>query len=1064
MALTVGELTGFITIDGTQVRPALRRVEGHLQSSGTRMTRDSEEAGQAAGQALGEGLVRAADGSIRDSRGRFVAAGRRVGQAAGDALGDGLRRGADDGADGAVQAAEGGFSRIKMAAAAAGVAAGAVLMQGIAQYLEQSQITGRLGAQLGATPAVAQKYGRIAGKMYADAVTADFQSAADAISVTMRAGLLPTGATDAQIQGISTKVSDLASTFELDLGQSANAVGQIMKTGLAPNAKTALDVISKGMTQMGPRADDIMDTFNEYSVIFQRLGFDAQTATGLMSQGLKAGARDTDVIADAFKEFTIEGVAGSEKIVNGLKAIGLNSGDMIKMISAGGPQATKALQMTLDKLRGMDDEVKRDAASAELFGTKSEDMQKALLALDPSKAVGALGTFKGASDKVGDSLRDNAGVRLEQFKRGMQQGVVNLIGGRVVPALMTLGQWMQRNSGKLKVVAAVVAGVLVPALILMGITATVRAGQVVAGWVMSGVASLRSAGTQIASAGRVVGAWLLMGGRALLSAGQVVAGWLMTGVSAAGAATAQVAAGARVVGAWLLMGVQALLQGARMAAAWVLAMGPIGWVIAALVALGVFIWKNWDKIKKWTSQAWDWIWGKLKSVGSAILQFFIKWSIVGIFLRHWDSIKTGVATKGAQLVNWMRGLPGRMVSALGALGSLLLEKGRNVVQGLWSGIQGMTGWIKSKLIGWAKSAIPGPIAKALGIHSPSRVTKEQGRWIALGLIDGLLGSAKQIKAAAARAAQMVTEGLQPGKKRSTALGKISAGSKKLLALANREAKVATQLKAAQKRLTSQIEARDKLAADVRKGVLDSGNITSMDGPATADTIINTLSSRVAQAQLFAKQLDALRKKGVRSDLIAQIASAGVEQGAASAAVLAGASKQQIGQINSQQAALVKAAGSAGKTAGDAMYGAGIQAAQGLIRGLQKEQKSIEKQMLTIAKGMQKAIRQALGIKSPSRVMAALGRYIPQGLVKGIDGERAAVDRSMAALVDPSAVPAPTGSAAGSYGAAGGAVAPGHVVIEIKSTGARRDDLLLEELRHAIRVRGGDVQLVLAGKK
>lgn len=1021
MALTIGELTGFITMDDGEVRPALRRAEGALRSSGQRMTRDSEDAGEAAGQALGGGLTRAADGSIRDARGRFVSAGRRVGQAAGDALGDGLRRGAEDGADDAVTAAEGGFSRIQMAAAAAGVAAGAVLMQGIAQHLEQTQITGRLGAQLGATPAVAQKYGQIAGKMYADAVTADFQSAADAISVTMRAGLLPTGATDKQIQAISTKVSDLASTFELGLGQSANAVGQIMKTGLAPNAKTALDVITKGLQNMGPRADDIMDTFNEYSVIFQRLGLDVQSATGLMSQGMKAGARDTDVIADAFKEFTIEGVAGSEKMVNGFKAIGLNSGDMIKMISAGGPQATKALQMTLDKLRSMDDEVKRDAASAELFGTKSEDLQKALLALDPSKATGALGTFKGASDRMGDSLRDNAGVRLEQFKRGMQQGVVNLVGGQVVPALMKFGQWAQRNSGTLQVLAGVVGGALIPVLILMGVTATVAATRTVAAWVMTGASSLASAGTQVA-------------------------------------------AGARVVGAWLLMGVQSLIQGARMAAAWVIAMGPVGWVIAALVGLGVLIWKNWDKIKAWTAAAWDWIWGHIKSIGGAIVGFFIKWSLVGIFLRHWDSIRNGVVTKGGQLVNWVKGLPGRISNGIGSLNRLLYDKGVNIVQGLWTGIQGMSGWIKSKIMGWAKSAIPGPIAKALGIHSPSRVTKAQGRWIARGLIDGLLGSSKQIKAAAARAAELVTDGLRPGKKRSKALGKISSGSKKLLALANRETKVAAQLKAAQKRLTSQIEARNKLAADVRNSVLESGNITSMDGPATADTIINTLTARVAQAQLFAKQLAALKKKGVRADLISQIATAGVEQGAASAAVLANASAAQVKQINGQQAALVKAAGAAGNTAGDAMYGAGIQAARGLVRGLQNEQKSIERQMLKIATGMQKAIRQALGIKSPSRVMAAIGRFIPQGLVRGIDGERAAVDRSLSALVDPSAVPVPTGAAAGSYGAVGGTSAPGRTVIEIRSSGSRRDDYLLEELRHAIRVRGGDVQLVLAGKK
>ncbi|MER7697043.1 phage tail tape measure protein [Streptomyces sp. NPDC096095] len=702
MALTVGELTGFITIDGSQVRPALRRTEGDLRSSGQQMTRDSEQAGHAAGQALGDGLVRAADGSIRDSRGRFVAAGRRVGQAAGDALGGGLRRGTDDGADDAVQAAEGGFSRVKLAAAAAGVAAGAVLMQGIAQHLEQTQITGRLGAQLGATPAVAEKYGKIAGRMYSNAVTADFQTAADAISVTMRAGLLPSGATEKQIETISTKVSDLASTFELDLGQSANAVGQIMKTGLAPNAKTALDVITKGMQEMGPRADDVMDTFNEYSVIFQRLGLDVQTTTGLMSQGMKAGARDTDVVADALKEFTIEAVAGSEKMVDGFKSIGLNSGQMVKMISKGGPEATKALQMTLDKLRAMEDPVKRDAAAAELFGTKSEDMQKALLALDPSKAVAALGKFKGASDKTGDSLRDNAGVRLEQFKRGMQQGVVNIIGGQVVPALMKFGQWAQRNSSTLQILAGVVGGVLVPVLVLMGVTATISAARTVAAWVMTGASALASAGTQVA-------------------------------------------AGARVVGAWLLMGVQSLIQGARMAAAWVIAMGPVGWVIAAIVGLGILIWKNWDKIKKWTSAAWGWIWGKIKSIGGAIVSFFIRWSLVGIFLRHWDSIKKGVATKGGQLVNWVKGLPRRITNGIGSLHRLLYTKGKNVVQGLWAGIRDMGGWLKSKVMGFARSAIPGPIAKALGIHSPSRVMRDQvGRHIPSGIVAGIEAGAPEL--------------------------------------------------------------------------------------------------------------------------------------------------------------------------------------------------------------------------------------------------------------------------------------------------------------------------------
>lgn len=1028
MSLTIGELTGYITLDDGEVAPALRRAEGDLRASGGRMTSDAD----------------------------------RAGQNAGDALGDGLRDGASDGASDAATAAEGAFSKIKMAAAGAGVAAGAVLMQGIVSYLDQGRITGRLQAQLGATPAVAKKYGQIAGQMYAAGVTEDFQGAADSISATMRAGLLPTGATNSQIKEIATNVSDLAGTFELDLGQSANAVGQIMKTGLAPNAKTALDIITKGMQNMGPRADDIMDTFNEYSVIFQRLGLDAQTATGLMSQGMKAGARDTDVVADALKEFTLEGVQGSAKIVQGFKDIGLNSGQMVKMISAGGPEATKALQMTLDKLRAMEDPVKRDAAATALFGTKAEDVQGALQALDPSKATGALGTFSGAADKAGAALRDNAGTRIESFKRTLQQGVVEVIGSRVIPALVRFGKWAQKNSETLKQVAAVVGSVLVPALVLMGVAATVSAVRTVAGWVASGVASLRSAGQQVASAARTVGAWLLMAGTATANAARVVAGWVASGASAAVGAGRQVLAAARVVGAWLLMGVQSMIQGARMAAAWVIAMGPIGWVIAAIVGLGLLIWANWDKIKGWTSAAWDWIWGKIKGIGKSIVSTIA--GFVAGALKAWDNLKLRIIEKVIQLAVWLRGLPGRIKSALGDLGTLLKEKGRNLVEGLWGGIKGMGSWIKQKLIGWAKDMIPGPIAKALGIHSPSKVTKEQGRWVARGLIDGLTGSASQVKSAAAKLAAMVTDGMKPGKKRSKALGKISSDSKRLVALANKEASIAGRLKTAQKKLSDQIAARDKLAADVRKGVLDSANITATgEGPVSAASILSTLTQKMKQARQFAAQLATLRKKGVRSDLIAQIAQAGVEQGAASAAALATASTSQIAQINAQQAALTTAATAAGKTAGDAMYGSGIRAAQGLVKGLQSQQKAIERQMLAIAKGMQAAIKKALGIHSPSRVMAALGQYIPQGLARGIDGGRGAVDRSMSSLVDPSAVPIPTGSMA-TAGGAGGRQSAVPTVIEIRSSGSRRDDALLEELRHAIRVRGTDVQLVLAGKK
>ncbi|KPL31115.1 hypothetical protein JI76_18100 [Streptomyces anulatus] len=1065
MALTVGELVGFIRLDDGEVRPALRRAEGDLNASGQQMADDAEQAGQQAGQALGDGFTRAADGSIRDARGRFVAAARRSGDAAGDALGDALRDGARDGADDAVQAAEGGLSRIQTIAAAAGVAAGAALMVGITDYLEQSQILGTLEGRIGGAPAVAQKYGKAAGRLFASAMVEDFQTAADTMAAISQNGLIPTGATEKQLDALGIRIATTGRILGEEVAHVSTTVGKMVKTGMARDAEEAMDILVKAQQKGLNASEDLLDTFDEYSTQFRKVGIDGPTAMGLVSQALAGGARDTDIAADAIKEFSLLSIDGSEAAAEAYKALGLDADKMIKILAAGGPKATKAMDTIFDKIRGLDDPVKKNTVAIGLFGTKFEDLGGAFDAMDPSKAAAKFGTFSGAVDKAGNSIQESAGVRVEAFKRGVTQGIVTVLGTQVIPALMKFGQWAQRNGVTLRVVAGVVAGVLVPALVLMGVAATVRGAQVVAGWVLSGVAALRSAGTQIAAAARVAGAWLLMAARALLNGARVAAGWLMAGAGAAASAAGQVAAGARVVGAWLLMGVQSLIQGARMAAAWVIAMGPVGWVIAAVVALGILIWKNWDKIIKWTTQAWGWIWSKIKSIGGQILGFFIKWSLVGIFLRHWDSIKKGVVTKGGQLISWVAGLPGRINSGIGSLGGLLLDKGRAVVQGLWSGIQSMSGWIKSQIMGWARNVIPGPIAKALGIASPSKVTKAQGRWIARGLVDGLTGSTKQVRAAAAKLADIVTDSLRPGKTRSKALGRISSDSKKLVKLANRELVVAARLKSAQKKLADQIKARDTLVADVRKGILDAGNITADGGPTSADQIIQTLGARVTQAQNFAAALAALRKKGLRSDLIAQIASAGVEQGASAAAALAGASKSQISQVNGTQAALVKAAGNAGTTAGNAMYGAGIQAAQGIVRGLQREQGAIERQMLKIATSMQKAIRRALGIKSPSRVMAAIGRFIPRGLVAGIDGERGLVDRSMAGLVDPDAVLTPpgAGTAGGGFSAGSwGAAAP--TVIEIRSDGSRRSDWLIEELRSSVQAKGGDVQLVLGGRR
>lgn len=712
MALTVGELTGLISLNDDGVAPALRRAEGAMRASGQRIASDADDAGQRAGEGLGEGFVRGADGRIRDLRGRFVSAvraagdgatgaGRRAGDEAGDALADGLTDGAQQGGEDAAQAAEGGLSRLQLVAAGLGAAAGAVLMDAFTQAMEQSQISGRLAAQLGATPAEAEKYGKLAGKLYADAVTVDFQTAADTISAVMRAGIAPPDATEAQLESIATKVSDLATTFDLDLGQAANAVGQMLKTGLAKDGVEAVDVLTAGLQRMGPRADDIADTFNEYSTIFRQLGVDATQVTGLLSQGLQAGARDTDVIADSLKEFVLITQGGGETVDAAFKKIGLSGKEMQQAFSEGGPKAREALDKVFDGLRGVGNESDRQAIALALFGTKAEDTQKALFSLDPSKAVDALGKVGGKADEMGDRLRDNSGARLEAFKRGMQQNLVEFLGGQVLPRLEGFFAFMGDNKG-----------------LVLG---------------LAGAVLTLGAAFAIAS----IGVWAM--NSAMLANPMF---WIIAGVVAL------------IAGAVALIVIYWDDIVAATTTAWNWVVSKVVWaknlVLATIAYLGTLPGKVagwWQAVKDKTVQivtAWvSWVRGIPGRVWSAISGLAGRLQTAAN--NAWTSFRNAAAVKVVSFIGWVRGIPGRVSSAIGSVRNLLYSKGRDIVSGLWNGIVGMGGWLRSKIMGWARNVIPGPVAKALGIASPSKVmAKQVGRWIPRGIVAGIESTAGEV--------------------------------------------------------------------------------------------------------------------------------------------------------------------------------------------------------------------------------------------------------------------------------------------------------------------------------
>ncbi|AQS72345.1 hypothetical protein B1H29_31645 [Streptomyces pactum] len=710
------------------------------------MEGDAERAGRQAGENLGDGIVRGADGRLRDMRGRFVTAGRE----AGEGLGDGLSDTGNAGADEAVSGMGEKLGALKMAAAGVGAAAGALLMQAFGEAMDQSRIVGRLGAQLGATPAEAKKYGELAGRLYSNAVTEDFQTAADAISAIMRAGIAPPGATEAQLESIATKVSDLASTFELDLGQTANAVGQMIKTGLAKDGTEALDALTAGLQKMGPRADDIADTFNEYSTIFRQMGLDASTATGLLSQGMKAGARDTDVVADALKEFVLITQGGGKEVEAAFAAIGMSGKDMQEVISEGGPPAEAALDMMFDRLRKIEDPAKRAEVALALFGTKAEDTQKALFALDPSEATAALGDVGGAAEEMGDTLRDNAGTRLEQFKRKMQQNLVDFLGGTVVPAFTNVrdvagkalgGMWAQ--AGK-EADSAAFADRIVAFFPILGQRLAAKARELAPKMIEG-----------IAGAGQSVAEWIMQNPTKVLKVAAIAGAITLALVAlpALAAAAISVAAISLMVG-FVGRLITALIENVpRWWASFT------GWITAKAGQAGAVMSVLGAAIGRWFSGLWSrYVSGP---VGSAWASFIASvqalpgrasgaLSGLGSAIRAravgaWQSFRDSTVNRALGVVSWVRGLPRRIAGAFGNVAGLLYGKGQDVVRGLLNGVRSMGGYLRSQLMSFARSMIPGPIAKALGIASPSKVmAKSVGRWIPRGIVAGIESSSGEL--------------------------------------------------------------------------------------------------------------------------------------------------------------------------------------------------------------------------------------------------------------------------------------------------------------------------------
>jgi len=121
---------------------------------------------------------------------------------------------------------------------------------------------------------------------------------------------------------------------------------------------------------------------------------------------------------------------------------------------------------------------------------------------------------------------------------------------------------------------------------------------------------------------------------------------------------------------------------------------------------------------------------------------------------------------------------------------------------------------------------------------------------------------------------------------------------------------------------------------------------------------------------------------------------------------------------------------------------------GLATGIISGTVQVVQAVVTMASATTSALREALEIKSPSRVFAGLGREIPRGLAVGIDAGSGAADAAIANMIDVTGGDVVAPSAGGAQGAARGStsISIGDIIISSTATDAPG---MAQDIRRAI---------------
>lgn len=205
-------------------------------------------------------------------------------------------------------------------------------------------------------------------------------------------------------------------------------------------------------------------------------------------------------------------------------------------------------------------------------------------------------------------------------------------------------------------------------------------------------------------------------------------------------------------------------------------------------------------------------------------------------------------------------------------------------------------------------------------------------------------------------------------------------------LAKKREQIAEKIDNAKEKLQAALDKRTDFENMIKDDLKGYASITNT-GRRTSQGMVKMMTKRLDEIKEYQALIGSLKKRGLNKDTLKEILDAGIEQGSVIAKGLFAGGQDAIKQVNSLQSQINKAANSMSTSNANHFYQAGVDAAKGVVKGLQAQDKALKAIAEKIAGTIERTIKARLKIKSPSRVMMAIGGYVGAGLVNSLTTAR-----------------------------------------------------------------------------